>query len=235
MIVRILIADREPLARAHLARLLSVLPRHDVRECSTTRQVADEVSSYKPHLIFLDVDLAEAESLALRPLYASTPAPAIVLTGARQDAAIDLDIQVVDHLLKPFDEERFRKVLARAQAFLGSDEADSLRRQHLRLLSAFPDSGPVSITRSASAPRYVDRLLIHEGDRISFLKVEDIDWIEACGESVQLSVGGKIRRVRENIDALARRLDPRQFLSIHRSLIVNLDRVQELQAAMGSR
>lgn len=235
MIVRTLIADREPLARAHLARLLSVITRHQVRECSTTRQVAEEMADYPPHLIFLDVDLAETQSPALRALYASTPAPAIVLTGPRQDPTTGLDIQIVDHLLKPFDEERLRKVLTRVEAFIGSDETESLRRQHLRLLSAFPDPGRVSITSSASAPRYVDRLLIHEGDRISFLKVENIDWIEACGESVQLCVGGEIRRVRENIDALARRLDPRQFLSIRRSFIVNLDRVQELQAAMGSR
>lgn len=233
--VRTLIADREPLARAHLARLLRMSSRHEIRDCATGHQVAEEVSTYHPHLIFLDAELVESHPPALRALNRSTPVPAIVLTGARQDLVIGLDLQIVDHLLKPFDEERFRKVLARAQGFLGSNEADSLRRQHLRLLSAFPDSAGASVTRNTLEPRYSDRLLIHEGERISFLKVEDIDWIEACGESVQLSVGGEIRHVRENIDSLARRLDPRQFLSIRRSFIVNLDRVQEMEAAMGLR
>ena len=118
------------------------------------------------------------------------------------------------------------RVLARSAAYLG--KGDRLHGEHLRLLAAFPEEEEEY--DSSRSGRYADRLLVRDGDRIRFVKVEDIDRIEAGGACVRVHCGGRTHVLAESLDALASRLDPRQFLSVRRSLLVNLDRIEPLEA-----
>lgn len=238
--IRVVIADCEPLVRAHIARLLESRSEFKlVGQFGNAEEAYRAVLDLSPELIFLDLELSDLERFDTRVLHAPERAPALILTSAQPESCPQtLHLYALDHLLKPFDGERFEKVLARAVAYLGRESTRSLRSQHLRLLRAFPESarnrGP-HFDQGAAPRRYLDRVLVREGDRIFFLKVEDIDRIEAAGGHSRVHAGGLSYLLAEGIDPLAERLDPHQFLSIRRSLIVNLDRLNRSQLPRRAR
>lgn len=228
--IQVLIADSEPLARAHIGRLVAGRPGFQVlSRVSNAREAYEALRDRRAQLVFLDLELPDLEHFDPRILHRAGSPLALVLTSAQvRNVPSPLHLHAVDHLLKPFDEERFAKVMARAADYLGGET--SLRSQHLRLLREFPEDPRSPEPGSGLQPqRYLDRLLVREGDRIFFLRVEDIDRIEDASGRSRVHAGERYYLVPARLDDLAARLDPRQFLSIRRSMIINLDRVETLE------
>lgn len=147
-----------------------------------------------------------------------TALPVIVFVTAYDQHAIRaFEVSALDYLLKPFDEERFARTLARAKAQLRG--GDDLQRRTLALVEEL----------RAGRAGHLDRLMIRSGGRLFFLRTDEIDWIEADGNYVRVHAGGASHQLRETITRLETQLDPTRFLRIHRSTIVNLDRVREIQ------
>ncbi|MGH7556593.1 MAG: LytR/AlgR family response regulator transcription factor [Gemmatimonadota bacterium] len=230
--ISVLIVDGEPLARAHIARMLEARPGFRVvGKLRSAAEAVDAIPCLRPDIVILDQDLTDSVSFDPRLLRERDPAAVLILTTAQENPIPRLlHLHAFDNLLKPFDGQRFDRVLTRAGAYLG--QGDRLTCRHLRLLAAFPQISEGGVSRGSVAPRrYADRLLVREGDRIRFLKVDDIDRIEAGVGMARVHAGGRVHLLAESLDDLARRLDPRQFLSVRRSLLVNLDRLEPLEAA----
>lgn len=232
--IRAVIVDGEPLARSHLNRLLGSHRGFEVvGQFGSARRAGRAIRELVPDLVFLDLELPDVACLDFS---VAEKKPALLLTTS-QDVCISLPDQAtaLDCLLKPFDRQRFDRVLDRAKAYLGHEDAGDLRSQHLRLLNAFPECEE-PLTRSWSTPtrhrqRYLERVLVRDGDRIFFLRVDEIERIEAVGKGARIhSSGGQTHMLAQNLEDLAHQLDPRQFLSIRRSTVVNLERLHAMEA-----
>ena len=205
--IRVLVVEDEPLAVRRLRRLLK--SERDVRvigACGDVPAARRGIEALAPDLVLLDVQLPGADGLALLDELPSGRRPAVIFVTAYERYAVRaFDHQAVDYLLKPIDPERFRTAIARA-------------RRHLERRDA---------AESPAAP--LSRLLVRERGRAFFVRVEEVDWLEAQGNYVRVHVGRASHRLRTSIGALEPQLDARAFRRINRSQIVALDRVRELQ------
>ena len=218
--IRTLIVDDEPLARARVRELLGGQPDVEVMgECGNGREAIAAIRSRHPDLVFLDVQMPEVGGFGVLEALEPAQSPAVVFVTAFDEFAVRaFEVHALDYLLKPFDEDRFGEALRRAKDHvLGNSNGDL----HDRLLAL--------IEHLRSGERYVDRLLVKASGRVLFLKTEDIDWIEAAGNYVRLHVGRESHLLRETMNTIETKLDPARFLRIHRSTIVNLDRIKEMQ------
>jgi two-component system LytT family response regulator len=221
MTVRVLIVDDEELARQRLQRLLAA--EQDVEiigEASDGAQAVESIRRLVPDVVFLDVQMPEVDGFAVLERLGPRPAPAIIFVTAHDDYALRaFDVHAVDYLRKPFDAARFKEALSRARQRLAGAGAEDQARK-LDALLAQVDSHP---------PRSRERLMIRTDGRLYFVRIDDIDWIEAAGNYVKLHVGRETHLMRETMLGIEKMLDPTRFLRIHRSAIVNLDRVREMQ------
>jgi two-component system, LytTR family, response regulator len=214
-----LIVDDEPLARRRIRRMLARHPEVEViGECADGREAVAAITEQQPALVFLDVELPEVDGFAVLDRLAADEMPLIIFVTAYDQYALRaFEVYALDYLLKPFDRSRFDKALQRAKSRLTSERSDASERA-LALLEEL-----------RARQSHVERLVIKAGGRAFFLKTEEIDWVEAEGKYVRLHVGKESYLVREAISQIEAQLDPKRFLRIHRSTIVNLDRVRELQ------
>lgn len=231
--IRTLIIDDEPLARQRIARLLEDREGYQVvGQFGRARDGLLALQELDPELVLLDVQMPEMDGFELlQALDGPSPPVVIFVTAHAEHALRAFEFQALDYLLKPFDDERFERTLMRATAKIRSEDAVNLRGELLRLVKEhwLIDSG-VPEERPAPPPtRQLDRIMIRDGDRIFFQKVDDIDWIEAADYYVRIHTSGKVHQIRETLTSLEERLDPRRFARIHRSAIVNVDRILELQ------
>jgi two-component system LytT family response regulator len=223
MTIRTLIVDDEPLARRRLRDLLE----HDpdialIGECGDGRQALAEIRAHKPDLVFLDVQMPLLDGFGVLQELDSGEGwlPAVIFITAHDRFALRaFEVHALDYLLKPFDRERFRKALDRAKTAVKQNR-EGAARQLLALLK--------EVQETRKTP---ERLVVKTGGRVSFVRIEEIDWIEAAGNYVRLHCGKDEHLLRESMAGLEERLDARQFLRIHRSTIVNAERIRELQPA----
>jgi two-component system LytT family response regulator len=225
--IRTLVVDDEPVARA---RVLSLLRDESdievVGECSTGPQAVSVIEATSPDLVFLDVQMPQMDGFALaRTLGHDMPA-VVFVTAYDEYALAAFEIHALDYLLKPFSAERFRSALTHARQHLAKRQAGAGGRQ---LASRLPDA-PVAETTRAGEQGRRDRLVIKSSGRIYFVRINDIDWCEASGNYVRLHIGQQTHLVRGTMSHLESQLDPGQFVRIHRSAIVNVERIQELQS-----
>jgi len=218
--IRTLIVDDEPLARRRIRRMLAHDPEVAiVGDCSNGRDAIAAIKSESPDLIFLDVQMPEVDGFdVLASTETKRPPLVIFVTAYDQYALRAFEVAAVDYLVKPFDRRRFEGALERAKSRLASGRESDLNQQTLALLAEL---------RAQSS--HVERLVIKAGGRAFFLKTGEIDWIEAEGKYVRLHVGKESYLLREAIGSMEGQLDPRKFPRIHRSTIVNIERVRELQ------
>jgi two-component system LytT family response regulator len=218
MKMRVLIVDDEPWARKRIATLLK--PEADieiVKECAGGEAAIQAITECTPDLVFLDVQMPEVDGFDVLEAIGPERMPIVIFATAYDKYAIQaFDAQAIDYLLKPFDEERFRKALYRARREL--DGKISSEKALSKLLESM-----------RGERRYLQRLVAKSGGRVLFLKLADIDWLKATGNYVTLHAGKESHMLRTTMNALEPKLDPEQFARIHRSAIVNLDRVRELQ------
>ncbi len=217
VILRTLIVDDEPVARRGLRRLLAQDPEVEViGEAGNGREAVRLIRDLRPDLLLLDVQMPEMNGFDVLAAVGTDAVPAVVFVTAYDEYALRaFDVQALDYLLKPFDDDRFRVVLARAKRELRRRSEGDLARRLEALLS------------HAAAP--LERILVRGADRALVVTTADIEWIEAADYYARLHVGPETHLVSESLNELERRLDPNVFLRVHRSAIVNLRRVRELR------
>jgi two-component system LytT family response regulator len=217
-----LLVDDEPLAREGLRMLLSRDPDvADIGEAKNGREAVEAIRAVHPDLVFLDVQMPEMDGFAVVQEVAEQM-PAVVFVTAHDKYAIQaFEINAIDYLLKPVTEERFVKALARAKGRLESRPTDEASRQILSLLETI-----------ASPQRALKRLAVRSAGKTVFVDIEEIDWMEAAENYVQLHTGRAEHLLHVTMNALEKSLDPELFLRIHRSVIVNVRRIKELQPVM---
>ena len=218
--IRVLLVDDEPLARAMLREMLSDDPDVIViDESYNGRHALEAVRRHAPDLVFLDVQMPEAGGFDLLEAIGREPSPRVIFVTAYDQYAVRaFEVHALDYLLKPFDRERFDACWQRAKAQILRDREQNTNNQILELLEDLK-----------TGHQYLERLVVKTGGRIYFVRTDEIDWIEAEGNYVSVHTGKKSHLLRETISNLAAQLDPKQFVRIHRSTIVRLDRIKELQ------
>ena len=221
MTIRAVIVDDEPLARLRISDLLAAADDVDViAQCANGDEAIRVIVDTNPDLLFLDVQMPEIDGFdVLQAIGVGTVPAVIFVTAYDQFALRAFEANALDYLLKPYDDERFHAALQRARARIRPQQKDDVDRRLLALLKdARGDRG------------YLQRLVVPSGQRSVFIRVEQIDWIEAERNYVRLHVGGQSYLLRENVSRIATALDPAMFCQIHRSTVVNIDRIQEVES-----
>jgi two-component system LytT family response regulator len=228
--LRVLIADDEPLARQRLRRLLRREPEVEVvAECGDGPATVAGLMTHAPDLVFLDVQMPELDGFAvLRAIPADRLPVTIFVTAYDRYALQAFEARALDYLLKPYTEARFRAAFERARgAVLGPEPGE--RARLLSLLEQIRlEQRDLRAALSSAEPPAADRLLVREEGRVRVLAASEVDWIEAARNTVRLHVGAAVHILREPLSALETRLDPSRFARIHRSTVVNLERVTEI-------
>ena len=225
--VRTLVVDDEPLARRSLRILLREDPEVElVGEAGSGREAVALIREHSPDLVFLDIQMPEMNGFdVLESMDASQMPVVIFVTAYDQFALRAFEFHALDYLLKPFDDARFEKALSRAKQQVEQREVSELSQRLVALLE--DREGSRGVEKPAPA-HHLTRMLIKSAGRVFFLKTDEIDWIGAEDYYVKLHVGRKGHLLRETMNDLEARLDPQKFMRVHRSAIVNLDRVKEL-------
>jgi two-component system LytT family response regulator len=218
--LRTLIVDDEPVARAHLRALLQA--RDDVEvvgECGDGRSAVEQIRAQSPDLVLLDVQMPELDGIdVVRTIGADRMPPVVFVTAYDQHALAAFEVHALDYILKPVNRARFARAIDRV----------------VRLAQSAPaarDATPLAqaVEELAAARPAVDRLAIKVGDRVLYLKLAEIDWIEAADDIVRIHAGRHVYEHRSTLSQLEQRLPSSRFLRIHRSTIVNVERIREFQ------
>jgi two-component system, LytTR family, response regulator len=224
----VLLIDDEPLARKRLRQFLREFEDcRIVGECGDGREAIERIRELKPDLIFLDVQMPEVSGLDVLAALDPEERPLVIFVTAHDEYALRaFEVHAVDYLLKPFDRERFREAYQHARELVANRAAGE---EQARLSALLAETGQAPNTPAAQESMLHDRILVKTGSRVLFLNPCDIDWVEAAGNYVKLHVGTDEYIVRESISHLEAMLAPRQFARVHRSTIVNMNRVKELR------
>ena len=219
--IRVLLVDDEPLARSMLREMLQGDPYAAiVGESCNGREALEAIDLHSPDLLFLDVQMPEVGGFeVLSSLGKNRPLPHVIFVTAYDQYAVRaFEVHALDYLLKPFDQERFDVSWRRA------------REQIIRERNGGTDQRILALLQELKAGnKYLERLVIKATGRIYFLETSEIDWIEAEGNYVSVHSAKKTHLLRETISSLEAQLDPKKFVRIHRSSIVRIDRIHELQ------
>lgn len=218
--MRTIIADDEPLARRKLRLMLGSEPGVQiVAECENGAQTVRALSTYKPDLLMLDVQMPDLDGFEVLSSVPQNEAPVVIFTTAYDRHAVRaFEEHALDYLLKPFDEERLHRAIDRVRSELLKKSDQKMTYSLLNYLS-----------KGVEKSRSDHRLVIKTGGRVVFLSCDEVDWVEAAANYVRLNVGKQSYLLREGIGQIAERLDPDQFIRIHRSVIVNIQKIKELQ------
>lgn len=219
MSVRALIVDDEPLARQSILRFLKAhADIHVIGECGDGQTAVDAILSDRPDLVFLDVQMPEMDGFQVVHAIGLERMPITVFATAYEQYALRaFDANAIDYLLKPFGKPRFERALARARERIATKFDSGMAERLLR-----------AIESAAGRKDYTERLSVVENGRILFVSVEDICWVEAAGNYARLHLAGRSHEIRETLTSLEAELNPKHFVRIHRSTIVNLQHVKEV-------
>lgn len=218
--IRTLIVDDMLLARKRVRRYLNADPDVEiVGECADGHEAISAIESLSPDLLFLDVQMPELDGFDVLKSVGAEKMPAVIFVTAYDQFALRaFEVHALDYLLKPFDRERVRKALERAKAQLKHQESHGLDERLQALLKDLKTES-----------RYLKRLAVKTTGRTIFLLTNEIDWIESAGNYLKLHAGRDSHLIRERMSQLEMRLDPEKFVRIHRSTLVNIDRIKEMQ------
>ena len=217
--IRALVVDDEPVARGHLRALLE--DRGDVQviaECGDGRTAVERIQSLGPDLVLLDVQMPGLDGLeVVRTIGADRMPPVVFVTAHDQHAVEAFEVHALDYVLKPVHRARFNRAIDRVVGLIRSG-------------SAKHDTRPLAEALERLSPAIAaERLAIRAGERVLYLRVADIDWIEAADDLVRIHVGKNVHDHRATMAQIEQRLPSTKFVRIHRSTIVNLERIREFQ------
>src|SRR5215831_13118503 len=215
----VMVADDEGPARQ---RIIDLLRRDSqvtaIIDVSDGLSAVETIQNRKPDLVFLDVQMPELNGLEVIAEVGAERMPLTVFVTAYDEHAIRaFEANALDYLLKPFSDERFEMTMARVGTRMGERSVREFGRRILRMVSGAPADLPL------------DRLVVKSGGSTRFVRVADIDWIEAAGVYANLHIGGKEVLYRAALNELAERLDPDRFVRVHRSAIVNIESILRLE------
>jgi two-component system LytT family response regulator len=229
--MRVVIVDDEAVSRAGLRAILSEEPDIEiVGEGSTGEQAVSVIQEREPDIVFLDIRMPDLDGFGVLERIGAEQRPVIVFTTAYDEYAVDaFDVQATDYVLKPFGESRVKEALGRA--------CNEVRRKRSELQQSQPQTEGASPPPPGESPGSVDLagpgypayLAVKARERVCLVPVTEVDWIEADGDHVKVHVGSTSYRVRERLRDVEERLDPVRFVRIHRSTVVQLSRIKELQ------
>jgi len=222
--MRVVLADDEPLVRERLRTLLAA--RADctlVGECADGAEAVAAIEAERPDLVFLDVQMPELDGFEVLEALPEAGRPAVVFVTAYDEYAVRaFEVNAVDYLLKPIEPGRFAAALDRVA--------------ERRRVGARPDSGTGAdpaldalLAELRARRGHTERFVVRDGHRVTFVPVADVDWIDAAGNYVRLHAGGRAHLLRETMKTVEARLDPGRFVRVHRSAIVQLDRVTAME------
>ena len=239
--LRVLIVDDEPLGRRRVAGLVRKEPGVEiVGMIGDGVSAVDAIRSLSPDLVFLDVQMPGMTGLEVVRTIGPGAMPTVVFVTAYDKHALEaFDLAAIDYLVKPFDDERFKEAFQRARRIARLEAADQLREMLLAVL-AEAGSGKGEAARAVPssriphpASRFIERIPVESRGKVRFIPVSEIDYILASGPYAELVVGDRKHLIREAMQNLENQLDPARFFRIHRSAIVQLDRVDALLKAPG--
>lgn len=218
--IRVLLVDDEALAREMIREMLeSDRDAEIIGECINGEEAITAIKEHAPDLIFLDVEMPEASGFKVLENVKNGHMPHVIFVTAYDQYAVRaFEVHALDYLLKPFDRERFEASWQRAKEQILKEKSGRLDERILTLLEELK-----------AESKYLERLVIKAGGRVFFLEAGEIDWIEAEGNYVSVHSGKKSHLLRETISSLEAQLDPKKFRRVHRSSIVQLDKIKELQ------
>ena len=250
MTLRVIVADDEAVARSRLRRLLSV---HSdvviVAEAADGRSAVDAIVTHRPDVVFLDIRMPELDGFEVLAELDPSEVPAIVFVTAYSDHAPKaFDVRALDYLLKPYDPERLADTLERARErsragdedgrkILAAVEELAREQRALRQIvtqarsDVVPTAGAVSALSTSTDGRkqFPSRLLVSRRGHGVFVTVADVDYLESAGNYVRLHIGTQEHRLRMKLSDAEQQLDPARFVRVHRTMIVNVDRIAEIQ------
>lgn len=218
--IRAVIVDDEPLAREGVRLHLESHPDIEVvAEAGSGEEAVSLIDSLRPDLLFLDVQMPGLDGFAVLDAIGPVQMPVTVFATAYDQFALRaFDAHAVDYLLKPYDEDRFARAVDRARMQVAA-------RRNVRM----DDRLGSLLEELRNRSRFIERVVVRSGGRILILRVEDVEYVEAASNYVRIHSGGKEYLLRETMTALEAKLDPSDFVRIHRSTIVRIDRIRELE------
>jgi two-component system LytT family response regulator len=221
MSIRVLVVDDEPLARVGIiTRLSAYADLVVVGECSTGEEARAKISQVSPDLIFVDIEMPGISGIDLLRDLPRQQARCVVFLTAHEEYALDaFGVEALDYLLKPIDDARFGACIERARRML------ALHRQEANFERLY---GLLTVTDKEDSPDIIRRFPVRRGNEFTFIRAVDVDWIEGLGDYAGLHVGDRTHLVREPLTLLEARLDPTQFVRIHRSTIVQIERISRV-------
>ena len=219
MRIRALIVDDEPLARKSLLRHLQFHPGIQViGECGDGRSAVETIRAERPDLVFLDVQMPEMDGFQVIERIEPRRMPAIIFVTAYDQYALRaFDSNALDYLLKPFRKARLDQALARASERIARNPDPEFTARIVAAMDAL-----------TARDDYLERIPVPLNGRITFVRVEDIEWIEGAGNYAQLHLVKRTHAIRETLNSLQCKLNPKQFVRVHRSTIVNVSRIKEI-------
>lgn len=225
MTIRALIVDDEPLARLGIAtRLQAYADLLVVAECATGEEALPIISQTEPDLLFVDVEMPGMSGIDLLKALPSRTARCLVFLTAHEEYALDaFNVEALDYLLKPIDDTRFAACIERARRMI------LLHQQETRLELLY---GLLAATEKPQNGGFLQRFPVRRGNEFTFVQVADVDWIEGLGDYAGLHVGGKTHLIREALTSLENRLDRQHFVRIHRSIIVQVERIVRVEPSV---
>lgn len=217
--LRTLIVDDEPLARDKIRMLLARDREIEIiGECVNGHEAIETIQKESPDLLFLDIQMPGVDGFGVLEKVGAEHVPGVVFVTAYDEHAIHaFEVHALDYLLKPFAQKRFGEALQRAKDQLRKHSGGGLSEQLLALLGDLHGE-----------PKYLERLVVKSSGRVFFMKVNEVDWIEAAGNYVNIHAANETHLLRETMNGIETHLDPRKFVRIHRSTLVNIERIKEL-------
>lgn len=236
--IRVLIVDDESLAREALLVLLNDDPDNEViAECRNGKEAVTVIREQSPDIVFLDVQMPEMDGFQVVEEVGAMQMPVTIFVTAYDKHALRaFEAHALDYLLKPFDHDRFNAALQRAKTFVRQQKLGEISESLFAVLQDLKskngesplDAGNRTPERTAQKEP-IDRVVIKSGKRIYFLKTEEIDWVEGAGDYLTLHSGSQTHLIRETMANFHATLDPQKFLRIHRSTIVNIERIADIR------
>ena len=227
--IRALIVDDESLAREALAVMLVADPEIEViAECRNGREAVEAIRKKSPDVVFLDIQMPETDGFQVIEEIGADRMPVTVFVTAYDKYALRaFEAHALDYLLKPFDHDRFDAALQRAKTQVRQRKLGEISENLLAMMQdvklKFGES------ESAARTEPIDRVVVKASGRIYFLKTEEIDWVEAAGDYLSLHTGNQTHLIRETMGDFYAKLDAKKFLRIHRSTIVNIERIKDIR------
>lgn len=222
MSIATLVVDDEPIARRAIVRLLRDDPEIELLgECGDGVSAVEAIRAQSPDLVFLDIQMPAITGIDVVATIGAARMPATVFVTAYEQYAVRaFEANAVDYLVKPFSRERFADTLRRAKARVALGKGAGASTESARILQA--------LDALRQRDDYLERIPVRVDEHVAFVAVDDIVWIKASRNTVQLHLAGGVHELRETMTALAARLDPRRFARVHRSAIVNVRRIKAI-------